>query len=97
MAALSDFRDKPTRNIRITAAEHLARTVLWRKLAKFLPGYPNIKIEILVSSGFVDLAAEHFDAGVHPGDQISKDLIAVRIAPDPRPSPAFASARRGQG
>jgi DNA-binding transcriptional LysR family regulator len=84
VAALSEFRDKPAGHIRITAAEHSARTVLWPKLAKFLPDYPDIKIEILVSYGFVDLAAERFDAGVRLGDQIAKDMIAVRIAPDLR-------------
>jgi DNA-binding transcriptional LysR family regulator len=82
VAALSDFRDRPAGNIRITAAEHSARTVLWPKLARFLPDYPDIKVEILVSYGFVDLAAERFDAGVRLGDQIAKDMIAVRIAPD---------------
>ena len=84
VAALSDFRDKPAGNIRITAAEHSARTVLWPKLATFLPDYPDIKIEILVSYGFIDLAAERFDAGVRLGDQVAKDMIAVRIAPDLR-------------
>jgi DNA-binding transcriptional LysR family regulator len=82
VAALKEFRDKPVGNIRITAAEHSARTVLWPKLARFLPDYPDIKVEILTSSGFVDLAAERFDAGVRLGDQIAKDMIAVRIAPD---------------
>jgi DNA-binding transcriptional LysR family regulator len=82
IAALSEFRDKPAGNIRITAADHSARSVLWPKLATFLPDYPDIKVEILVSSGFVDLAAERFDAGVRLGDQIAKDMIAVRIAPD---------------
>lgn len=97
VAALSDFRDKPAGNIRITAAEHSARTVLWPKLATFLPDYPDIKIEILVSYGFVDLAAERFDAGVRLGDQIAKDMIAVRIAPDLKmavvASPGYFSKR----
>ncbi len=97
VAALSDFRDKPAGNIRITAAEHSARTVLWPKLARFLPDYPDIKIEILVGYGFVDLAAERFDAGVRLGDQIAKDMIAVRIAPDLRmaivASPGYFSKR----
>jgi DNA-binding transcriptional LysR family regulator len=84
VAALSEFRDKPAGHIRITAAEHSARTVLWPKLARFLPDYPDIKIEILVSYGFIDLAAERFDAGVRLGDQIAKDMVAVRIAPDLR-------------
>src|SRR5216117_4047571 len=46
LADLSELRDKPAGNIRITAAEHAANTVLWPKLAAFLPDYPDIKIEI---------------------------------------------------
>jgi DNA-binding transcriptional LysR family regulator len=97
VANLSEFRDKPAGNIRITAAEHSASTVLWPKLASFLPGYPDIKVELLVSAGFVDLAAERFDAGVRLGDQVAKDMIAVRIAPDLRmaivATPAYFSRR----
>src|SRR2546428_1325806 len=84
LAALSELRDKPAGNIRITAAEHAANTVLWPKLAAFLPGYPDIKIEIIVNYGLIDIVAERYDAGVRLGDQVAKDMIAVRIAPDLR-------------
>jgi len=84
LAALSELRDKPAGNIRITAAEHAANTVLWPKLAAFLPDYPDIKIEIIVNYGLIDIVAERYDAGVRLGDQVAKDMIAVRIAPDLR-------------
>ncbi|WP_440465968.1 LysR substrate-binding domain-containing protein [Pseudomonas sp. YH-1] len=82
LAALSDFRDKPVGTLRITAAEHAASTVLWPKLAKVLPDYPDIKVEVSIDYGLTDIAAERFDAGVRLGDQVAKDMIAVRIAPD---------------
>src|ERR687894_1574693 len=44
--ALSDFREKPAGTIRITAGDHATETILWPKLAKFLPHYPDIKVEI---------------------------------------------------
>lgn len=97
LAALSALREKPAGTIRITAAEHAADTVLWPKLAKFLPDYPDIKVEISINYGLTDIVAERFDAGVRLGDQVAKDMIAVRIAPDMRMavvgSPAYFARR----
>jgi len=84
LAALSELREKPAGNIRISAADHAANSVLWPRLASFLPGYPDIKVEITINYGLIDIVAERFDAGVRLGDQVAKDMIAVRIAPDLR-------------
>lgn len=84
LAALSELRDKPAGTIRITCAEHAANTVLWPKLARLLPDYPDIKVEINVDYGMANIVAQRFDAGVRLGDQVEKDMIAVRIGPDMR-------------
>jgi DNA-binding transcriptional LysR family regulator len=84
LAALSELREKPAGTIRITAGEHAARTVLWPKLEKLLPEYPDIKIEINADYGLTDIVAERFDAGVRLGEQVAKDMVAVRIGPDMR-------------
>lgn len=84
VAALSDLREKPAGTIRITAGEHPAYTVLWPALAKLLPQYPDINVEIIVDYGLTDIVAEHYDAGVRLGEQVAKDMIAVRIGPDMR-------------
>lgn len=84
LAALSELRDKPAGTIRISAAEHAAMMVLWPKLAKFLPRYPDIKVEINIDYGLTDIVAQRFDAGVRLGDAVAKDMVAVRIAPDLR-------------
>jgi DNA-binding transcriptional LysR family regulator len=84
LAALSELRDKPAGAIRITAGDHAIRSVLWPKLAKFLPGYPDIKVEITVDYGLTDIVAERYDAGVRWGEQVAKDMIALRIGPDIR-------------
>jgi DNA-binding transcriptional LysR family regulator len=84
IASMGELRAKPAGAIRITAAEHAAKTVLWPKLEKFLPLYPDIKVEIVVENGLTDIVAERFDAGVRLGEQVAKDMIAVRIAPDLR-------------
>ncbi|QQE90640.1 LysR family transcriptional regulator [Azotobacter chroococcum] len=84
LSALSELRDKPAGTIRITSAEHAVDTVLWPRLAKLLPDYPDIKVEINIDYGLSDIVAQRYDAGVRLGDQVAKDMIAVRIAPDMR-------------
>ncbi|AOY02057.1 LysR family transcriptional regulator [Jeongeupia sp. USM3] len=84
LAALSELRDKPAGTVRITAAEHAASQVLWPRLAPLLRDYPDIRIEIGVDYGLTDIVADRFDAGVRLGDQVARDMIAVRIGPDMR-------------
>jgi DNA-binding transcriptional LysR family regulator len=82
--ALRALRGKPAGNVRITAGDHAAKTVLWPKLARFLPDYPDINVEITLDYGLTDIVAERYDAGVRLGEQVARDMIAVRIAPDIR-------------
>jgi DNA-binding transcriptional LysR family regulator len=97
IAALSELREKPAGNIRITAGEHSAETVLWPVLARFVPEYPDIKVEVIVDYGLTDIVAERYDAGVRLGEQVAKDMIAVRIGPDMRMAvvgaPAYFASR----
>jgi DNA-binding transcriptional LysR family regulator len=84
LAALSELREKPAGTIRITATEYTLDTILWPKLVKFLPTYPDIKVEMIIDNGLTDIVAQRFDAGVRAGEQVAKDMIAVRIGPDMR-------------
>src|SRR6266852_4736823 len=84
IAALSDLREKPAGAIRITATEYAVDAVLWPKLAKFLGQYPDIKVELFMDNGLTDIVTQRFDAGVRAGEQVAKDMIAVRIGPDLR-------------
>ena len=84
LVSLSELREKPAGNIRITTGEHAAEAVLWPALAKFLPAYPDINVELIIDYGLTDIVAERYDAGVRLGEQIAKDMIAVRIGPDMR-------------
>jgi DNA-binding transcriptional LysR family regulator len=83
-AALSELREKPSGTIRITATEYATNAVLLPKLTKLLHEYPDIKIEIISDYGLADIVAQRFDAGVRDGEQVAKDMIAVRIGPDSR-------------
>jgi DNA-binding transcriptional LysR family regulator len=82
LAELSELRDKPAGTIRITSGEHAAEAILWPALAKLLPRYPDIKVELNIDYGLTDIVAERYDAGVRLGEQVAKDMIAVRIGPD---------------
>jgi DNA-binding transcriptional LysR family regulator len=98
IAAVSELGDKPAGTVRITAIDHVIDTVLWPRLAKILPQYPDLHVEISSDYRMVDIAAERFDIGVRFGDQVDKDMIAVRLTPDVRTmivgSPAYFETRR---
>lgn len=88
LASLSELREKPGRTLRITTGEHAATTILWPVLRKLLPDYPDIHVEVMTDSALTDIVAERFDAGIRLGEQLAKDMIAVRIGPPMRrPSP----------
>jgi DNA-binding transcriptional LysR family regulator len=84
LEALSELRERPAGTIRLTVSDHAYRSVLWPKLVKLLRDYPDIKAEVFIDNGLKDIAAEQFDAGVRLGEQVAKDMIAVRIGPDIR-------------
>jgi DNA-binding transcriptional LysR family regulator len=82
LADLSELRDKPAGTLRITSVEHASRKILLPALAKLLPDYPDIAVEIIDDYGLADIVAERFDAGIRLGEQVAQDMIAVRIGPD---------------
>jgi DNA-binding transcriptional LysR family regulator len=84
LAGLSEFREKPSGTIRITASEHAAEALLWPALEQFLPAYPDIKVEIDVDNTLTDIVVGRYDAGVRLGEQVAKDMVAVRIGPEMR-------------
>lgn len=84
LESVSELRERPAGTIRITATEYAADAILLPKLAKLLPAYPDIKVEIVVDYGLTDIVAQRYDAGVRSGEQVAKDMIAVRIGPDMR-------------
>jgi DNA-binding transcriptional LysR family regulator len=84
LEAISELRTKPAGTVRITATENAAASILLPKLAKVLPQYPEVSVEIIVDYGLTDIVAERYDAGVRSGEQVAKDMVAVRIGPDMR-------------
>jgi DNA-binding transcriptional LysR family regulator len=98
LASLSEDRDKPAGTVRISSHDHALRTILWPKLSRLLPAYPDLKVEFSIHYGLIDIVAERFDAGVRVGDQVAKDMIAMRISPDFNMtvvgSPSYFSTRK---
>lgn len=82
--ALTALRDKPSGMVRIAAGEHSAELVLWPVIEKLLPDYPDIAIEIVIDNGLTDIVEQRLDAGVRLGEQVARDMVAVRIGPDVR-------------
>jgi len=84
ITAVREFRHKPAGTIRITATEFAIDTLLLPKLAPLLKNYPDINVEIIVDYALTDIVEQQYDAGVRSGEQVAKDMIAVRIGPDMR-------------
>lgn len=82
VAAIREYRDQPTGTIRITTTDFVADHYLWPRLVPLLAQYPDVRVEISTDYRMVDLVAEGFDIGVRFGDQVAKDMIAVRISAD---------------
>src|SRR5215467_11685247 len=87
---LSGLRDKPAGRIRLLVPRFAASTVLGPKLAKFTRDYPDVVLDITADDSRMDIVAGGFDAGIHFGEYIQKDMIAVRVSKDHRAAIAAA-------
>ena len=82
LSALSALRDKPAGTVRITSVEHATESILWPAITKVMADNPDINIELINDYGLSDIVADRYDAGVRLGEQVDKDMIAVRVGPD---------------
>jgi DNA-binding transcriptional LysR family regulator len=86
------FRDKPIGALRLTMSRPAALTLVSPLLPRFLSAYPEIRLEISVDDTHNDIVSGRFDAGIHIGERIAKDMIAVRLLDQFRVSAAAAPA-----
>jgi DNA-binding transcriptional LysR family regulator len=75
------FRDRPTGTLKLNVPATVARLVLPSIVAPFLRAYPDIRLEIIVEDGFVDVLAAGCDAGIRYDERLEQDMIAVPIGP----------------
>ncbi|MDO5638855.1 MAG: LysR family transcriptional regulator [Neisseria sp.] len=96
--ALSAFRDTPAGTVRINSSEHAAYHIIYPKLRDFLPQYPDIRVEVHTNNRWVDIVTQRFDMGVRLGDDVAKDMVAVRLSPEMRmcvvAAPAYLADRQ---
>jgi DNA-binding transcriptional LysR family regulator len=79
-------RDKPAGRVRLLVPRLAATTVLAPKLGQFARDYPDVLLDVTTDDSRMDIVAAGFDAGIHFGEYIEKDMIAVRVSPDHRPA-----------
>jgi DNA-binding transcriptional LysR family regulator len=82
--ALTELRQKPAGTIRLTSSRQAAVTIVMPAVSRLMIEYPDIKVEISVDQRLTDIVTERYDAGVRLGEQVEKDMVAVRIGPDLR-------------
>lgn len=82
LIGVTERQDKIAGTIRITSSEHALTSTLWPRLKPFLQRYPDVNLEFSVDNSLTDIVSDRFDAGVRLGEQVEKDMVAVRIGPD---------------
>ena len=84
LQALGAKRESIAGTVRLTMVKQAATSVMRPMLVNFLKTYPDIQVEISIDDGFTDLVTSKFDAGIRFGEQVERDMIAVRVGPDTR-------------
>ncbi len=79
---LSNMSENIAGNIRITLGEHALQSTVWPALKPFLQAYPDVHVELVIDNTLTDIVSGRFDAGVRLGEQVARDMVAVRIGPD---------------
>ncbi|OVZ62804.1 LysR family transcriptional regulator [Pigmentiphaga sp. NML080357] len=95
---VNNFRDRPAGTLRLNVPASASRLVLAPLVTPFLRAYPDIKLEVIVEDGFVDLLAAGCDAGIRYDERLEQDMIAVPIGPRRQrfataAAPAYLEAR----
>ncbi|HLX03466.1 MAG TPA: LysR family transcriptional regulator [Trinickia sp.] len=78
---LNVFRDKPSGTLKLNVPASAARTVLPSIIAAFLKTFPDIRVEVVVEDGFVDVLSIGCDAGIRYDERLEQDMIAIPIGP----------------
>ncbi|MGV1792298.1 LysR family transcriptional regulator [Rhizobium lusitanum] len=84
LASLDELRETPSGTIRITSSRSAADAILMPVARELMAQYPDLNVELSVDAKLTDIVGEGFDAGIRLGEQVEKDMIAVRISRDMR-------------
>jgi DNA-binding transcriptional LysR family regulator len=86
LGKLAGMRGRPAGRVRLIVSPLAASSVLGPKLGEFARTYPDVVLDITTDESRVDLVASGYDAGIHYGEFIEQDMVAVRVSPDHRPA-----------
>jgi DNA-binding transcriptional LysR family regulator len=75
------FRDRPAGTLRLNVPASVSNLVLPALVTPFLKAFPEIRLEVTVEDGFVDVLAAGCDAGIRYDERLEQDMIAVPIGP----------------
>jgi len=78
---VNGFRDRPAGTLRLNVPASAARLVLPALVPPFLVAYPDIRLDVVVEEGFVDVLAAGCDAGIRYEERLQQDMVAVPIGP----------------
>ena len=82
---LGQLRDRPAGRIRLIAPPIVLTTLLSPKLAAFTRTYPDIVLDVTSEDDSrIDLVAHRYDAGIHLGEFLQRDMTAVRVTREQR-------------
>jgi DNA-binding transcriptional LysR family regulator len=79
------LRARPAGRVRLVTSRVAARMVLAPKLAQFAREYPDVQLELTTTEeSRLDLVGAGFDAGIHLGEFVERDMVAVRVSAEQR-------------
>jgi DNA-binding transcriptional LysR family regulator len=85
LTQVAGLRDRPAGRVRLVVSPLAATMVLAPKLGAFAHAFPDVVLDVTTTNEMrLDLVAGHFDAGIHLGEFIARDMIAVRVSGDQR-------------
>ena len=82
LSELDEFRKHPSGRIRISLGKSSASSLVFPVARQLMAEFPDLTIELTIDQKLVDIVRDGYDAGVRLGEQVDKDMVAVRIAPD---------------
>jgi DNA-binding transcriptional LysR family regulator len=86
LGEVTGLGNQPVGRVRLLVPRLAVDTVLAPKVGDFVRKYPDVLLDVTTDDSRMDIVAGGFDAGIHFGEYIEKDMIAVRVSPDLRPA-----------
>jgi DNA-binding transcriptional LysR family regulator len=99
LAEVRGLREVASGRLRINAPPPAVDLVLAPMVGPFLAAHPQVDLDVVSESGFVDIVSGGYDAGVRYGEHLAQDMVAIPLS-GPQHYVVVASpdyvARRGE-